>query len=127
MEAKKPRKRRSDRNHVIYLITCVVTGETYIGLTVVRGQAIQKSVRIRWVGHIYHALVEQRPYRLHEAIRLHGPENFHHEVLMVIRGKAESHRMETSLIRERMPALNTESTGRKAPRKRSKDNSAKAA
>ncbi len=93
------------------------TGETYIGITVVRGRAFKKSVRSRWVAHVYHALVEKRPYRLHEAIRKHGEEAFTHELLEIVRGKAAAHNREVELIHEQVPKLNIEATKRK---KRSK-------
>jgi hypothetical protein len=107
------RKRRSDRNHVVYRITCLVTGERYIGITVVSGRAFQKSVKIRWHRHLYHALIEKREYPLQIAIREHGPSAFTHELLCVIRGKQEAHDYEKALIQAEMPELNVECTGRK--------------
>jgi len=113
-DSKPHRKPRSDRNHVVYLLTCKPTGETYVGLTVVRGQAIKKSVGIRFKGHVHHAVVENRPFLIHKAIRLHGAANFSHEVLAVVRGKEAAHIRETHEIKERRPLLNMESMGRKA-------------
>ena len=107
------RKRRTDRNHVIYLITCIPTGDTYVGITVARGRAYQTSARMRWDGHVNHALKEGRPYPLHEAIRTHGPDAFQIEVLCVVRGKAATHKRERELIAELAPSLNVECTDRK--------------
>lgn len=107
------RKKRSDRNHAVYQITCLPTGERYIGLTVIRGRAFQGSVRIRWEGHVYHALVENRDYPLQRAIRQYGPSAFRHELIKVIRGKQEAHDFEISLIHELKPELNVEGTDRK--------------
>jgi len=42
------RKKRSDRNHVLYKVTCVDTGDSYVGLTVAQGHAYVRSVKIRW-------------------------------------------------------------------------------
>lgn len=106
-------KRRSDRNHVVYRLTCVSTGERYIGITVVRGRAVQRSVRIRWEGHVYHAVVEGRNGPLQQRIREYGPHSFTHEVICVVRGKQTAHDRERELIRELNPELNVECTGRK--------------
>lgn len=106
-------KRRSDRNHVVYRLTCTSTGERYIGITVVRGRAIQRSVRIRWDGHVYHAVVEGRNGPLQQRIREHGPWSFTHEVICVVRGKQAAHNRERELIRETNPELNVECTERK--------------
>lgn len=106
-------KRRSDRNHIVYRLTCVPTGERYIGITVVRGRAIQRSVRIRWEGHVYHAVVEGRNGPLQQRIREHGPHSFTQEVICVMRGKQAAHDRERELIRELNPELNVACTGRK--------------
>lgn len=110
----KNRKRRNDRNHVIYMITCDVTGDTYIGITVARGRAYQKSVDIRWKGHIYHACVENRDLPLAATIRYHGPEKFSKKILAVVRGKGACHTEETRLIKSLKPTMNVVS----APKKR---------
>lgn len=107
------RKRRADRNHVIYRITCSVTGATYVGITVAKGRAYQASARTRWDGHVRHAIREGRPYPLHAAIREHGPEAFKVDVLDVVRGKGAAHKRERELIAELAPSLNVECTERK--------------
>ena len=53
------RKKRSDRNHIIYAVTAD-TGETYIGLTVAIGQAYLRSVKVRVQKHISRALKEDK-------------------------------------------------------------------
>lgn len=117
------RKRRSDRNHVVYRITCIPTGDTYIGITVVRGRAFKKSLRMRFDGHVYHAKIEKRPYALHKAIRKHGADAFKHEIIEIVRGKAAAHAREVELIHEQVPALNVEATKRKRrSKKREKKN-----
>lgn len=112
------RKRRNDRNHVVYSITCEPTGERYIGITVVSGRAFQKSVKVRWQKHVYHAMVEGRDYALQRAIREHGEEAFSHELLYIVRGKAAAHEIERELIDNEAPELNTECTARKRVGKR---------
>lgn len=112
------RKRRSDRTHLVYMITCEPTGERYIGITVSIGRAYQKSVKSRWQKHVYHALIEGRDYALQRAIREHGEESFAHELLYIVRGKAAAHEIERELIELEAPELNTECTGRKRVGKR---------
>lgn len=106
-------KRRCDRNHAVYQITCKPTGERYIGITVVRGRAFQRSVKIRWEGHVYHAMIEGREYPLQQRIREYGAEAFTHELLCVIRGKQAAHDHERELIKASNPELNVECTSRK--------------
>ena len=112
-ESKSSRKRRNDRNHVIYEITCDETGDTYIGITVARGRAYQKSIETRWKGHIYHACIEKRDLPLAATIRYHGPDKFSKKLLGVVRGKAACHAEETRLIKELKPTLNVVSVNRK--------------
>ena len=108
------RKRRNDRNHVVYLVTCDTTGDTYVGITVARGRAYQASMMERWRGHIYHATVENRHCPIHVAIRRYGADNFSHKVLCVVRGKEATHAKERELVRELSPTLNVALTGQSA-------------
>lgn len=112
------RKRRSDRTHLIYVLTCEPTGERYIGITVSIGRAYQKSVKSRWQKHVYHALVEGRDFALQRAIREHGAEAFSHELLYIVRGKTAAHEIERDLINDEAPELNVEMTARKRIGKR---------
>ena len=107
------RKRRSDRNQVIYLLTCVVTGERYVGLTVARGRAYGRSMNIRFDAHIRNATVYDKDTLLYSAMRTHGPNTFKKEVLEVVRGKAEAHRRELEIARQLCAELNMEGFGRK--------------
>jgi len=106
-------KRRCDRNHAVYQITCRPTGERYVGITVIRGRAFLRSVRLRWEGHVYHATVEGRDYPLQRRIREYGPEAFTHELLCVVRGKQAAHDHERQLIKTTLPELNVECTSKK--------------
>lgn len=98
------RRKRSDRNHLIYLITSL-TGDTYIGITVCLGRAIQKSLKGRLEKHIHRALTEDKNWPICEAIRL-NPKSFSISLLEVVRGKRNAHEREISLIKERNPSLN---------------------
>ena len=108
MNSKKPtaRKRRSDRNHAIYELYCDVTGESYIGVTVVDGSALA-SVRGRFNRHLSRAKTESKDWFLCEALRKYGREGFTPYLLEVVRGKAQAHARERELTAELQPALNT--------------------
>lgn len=119
-------KRRSDRNHIVYLITNTATMQQYIGITVMRGQAKNKSLKIRWEGHLYGAFVEQRSYSFPVHLRQYAPvmdkndkwykkkgyylrkfnKLFKKEILEVVRGKDEAHAREVELINIIQPELN---------------------
>jgi hypothetical protein len=103
----KNKKRRSDRNHILYMIVNNVTGERYIGLTVMRGQAKLRSLKIRWEGHCYAANVENKPWAISESIRTYGPQAFSKTILDVVRGRYEAHKREVELIDTLQPELNT--------------------
>jgi len=101
------RKKRSDRNHIIYQLTNTVNGEKYIGVTVVTGRAYLKSLRSRWIRHIYKATKAMAQYPISEAIREYGEEAFTREILTKVRGKKNAFETESQLINEIRPKLNT--------------------
>ncbi|HET8688499.1 MAG TPA: hypothetical protein VFM18_17950 [Methanosarcina sp.] len=100
------RKARNDRNHCIYVITCNVTGEQYIGLTVLV-KSVKKSLHIRCQKHAERARNETKNWGLCEALRTHGPENFTYGLLEKVRGRLNAHARERELIAAHNPALNT--------------------
>ena len=105
---KKTRKRRNDRNQVIYLIQNTLTGEEYIGLTALSYKGnVYKTLYRRMQKHLQRALAESKEWGLCESLRKHGPQNFVFMKLEIIRGKREAHVRETALIKEFNPALNT--------------------
>lgn len=101
------RKKRSDRNHIIYKLTNTVTNETYIGVTVVTGRAYLKSLRSRWIRHIYKAKIGMAEYPISISIRTHGEESFTREIITLVRGKKNAFQTESELINEIKPTLNT--------------------
>jgi hypothetical protein len=107
MEAKNTvkRKARNDRRHAIYVITCVATGEQYVGLTVASGN-LKARLHVRIQKHIRRALTENRDWALCVAIRTHGVEQFQYGVLELVRGKLAAHRLEQEYINVHAPALN---------------------
>lgn len=100
------RKRRSDRNHIIYEIA--MKSMTYIGVTVVEKRNPAYSLKRRWQKHVCRALTEQQNWKLCAAIRKHGPEKFDVRVIEIVRGKVAAHERERQLIRVRKPKLNTD-------------------
>lgn len=101
------RKKRSDRNHVIYRVTCIDTGDTYIGLTVALGQAYLKSVKVRWQKHVSRARCEDKNWNFCNALRALDDCEWRYEVLEVVRGRKPAHQRERELIAELTPSLNT--------------------
>jgi hypothetical protein len=100
------RKRRTDRNHAIYELFCEVTGDSYIGITVVDGTALS-SVRGRFNRHLSRANTESKNWNLCEALRTYGREGFTPYLLEVVRGKTAAHARERELIAVMQPVLNT--------------------
>ena len=107
----KPRKKRSDRNHILYQAVAP-NGKVYVGLTVC-DQTPLKSMRRRWMKHVNRAMREDHPWALCEAIRKFGADAFELELLEKVRGKAAAHAREVELIAELKPKLNTAKTGRR--------------
>ena len=104
----KQRKRRSDRNQAIYMLENTITGEQYIGLTVVsyRGNA-ERTIQRRFLKHVQRAKTENKDWGLSRNIRKYGADAFIVMLVDVVRGKSAAHKVETALINELQPALNT--------------------
>lgn len=100
------RKRRLDRNHIVYSLA--VGKLEYIGVTYVEDRSPSKSLRRRWQKHVRRALTEGRDWSLCKAIRKYGAEAFEVCVLEVVRGKSAAHIRERELIRSLRPRLNTD-------------------
>lgn len=101
------RKKRNDRNHVIYQITCPNTGDFYIGLTVAQGRAFLNSVKVRLQKHFSAAKCDTKDWVFAEFIRKHQDATFEYEVLEVVRGRKSAHQRERELIALHTPTLNT--------------------
>lgn len=96
------RKKRNDRNYVLYRV--VANGESYIGLTVAQGRAFLRSVKVRVQKHISRALVEDKNWSFCNALRV--ADTVEYEVLEVIRGRKPAYQRERQLIAELQPTLN---------------------
>ena len=108
MNSKIVRKRRTDRNQVLYFIQDNVTQETYIGLTVVCFAGnVRKTLTRRMQKHMQRALTENKNWGLSRALRERGAERFVFGVVEIVRGKRPAHARETELINTLQPELNT--------------------
>lgn len=104
------RKKRSDRNHIIYEL--VVNGQNYIGVTAKTESTVIKSVRARAAKHFYRAKTETKNWLLCAALReLASKEEIEIRVHEIVRGKAEAHRREVEIRRAVRPVLNTDTRG----------------
>ncbi len=108
MNSKITRKRRSDRNQVIYYIQDVVTLEYYIGLTAVSFKGnVRKTLNRRMQKHMQRAMTENKNWGLSRALRERGAERFVYGPVEIVRGKKAAHEVETNLINTLQPQLNT--------------------
>jgi hypothetical protein len=101
------KKKRCDRNHVIYAMTVPETGDQYIGLTVAQGQAFLRSVKVRVQKHLSRAKQENKDWSLYSFLRENPDVTIQYEVLEVVRGRKPAHQRERQLIAEFAPTLNT--------------------
>jgi hypothetical protein len=101
------RKKRSDSNHCIYVITCLITGERYVGITIAQGRAYKQSVKVRFQKHISRAKCEQKQWNLYTKMRDYGVEQFKVELIEVLRGKKAAHAKEREMIQSGEYTLNT--------------------
>ena len=111
MEAKNTtRKKRTDRNHIIYEL--VVPAGNYIGVTAKTESTVLKSVRSRAAKHFYRAKKENKDWTLCIALReLGSKDDIEIRIHAIIRGKAEAHRAEVQIRRAVKPNLNTDTRG----------------
>ena len=111
MNLEKPtRKKRVDRNHIIYELR--VRGQSYIGVTAKTEATINKSVLARAAKHFYRAKKETKDWALCRALReLNDKSEIEVLVHEIIRGKAAAHRREVEIRRTLRPELNTDTRG----------------
>ena len=106
------RKRRNDRNHVIYQLTAP-NGDRYLGVTFARGRAYKRSAKIRFEAHCRNAFDYGHDTLISKSLREHGAQSFRRDVLEIVRGKKNAHDRERELIALYRPELNMEGMGRK--------------
>ena len=98
------RKKRTDRNHVVYCITCAETGKQYIGLTVLQG-TVKQALALRLKHHFRRALLTDKAWELCKHLRNHDAVTI--DPIATIRGKKLAHELEVFMINLLAPELNT--------------------
>lgn len=101
------RRRRSDRNFILYQLKNTKTNEIYIGISAVLGRALQKTLRRRFAKHVSKAMCANKTWTLHKAMRKHPLEVWQPTILNVVRGKKAAFKLERETIRALAPSLNS--------------------
>lgn len=101
------RKKRSDRNHVIYEIVNTENGKSYIGITVAIGRRFQYSAKLRLQKHFSRARRENKDWALYRDMREHNEEVYELFIVDIVRGKALAHQIEVELLKEFQYELNS--------------------
>ena len=101
------RKKRTDRNHVIYEILNTETGHTYIGITAAIGRAFKYSVKLRFQKHCSRARKENKDWSLYNDMRKFGPDVYEVSLIEVVRGKALAHQKEVDYLKQFNYELNS--------------------
>ena len=100
----KKRTARKDSNFVIY--AAMHEGNVYVGLTRKGTRTVVKAVKERWRKHISRARHEAQDWTVYNYIRSGAWTEWEHEVLAVIRGRAEAYAYERELVKMIEPDLN---------------------
>jgi len=98
------RTARRDSNFVIYVATH--NGQSYIGLTRKGTVSVVKAVKERWRKHISRARHEDRAWVLYQYIKAGAWIDWEHQVIAVVRGRAEAYDFERGLVKHLAPQLN---------------------
>ena len=103
----KKRKKRSDRNHILYQLQNVHTGAIYIGISARIGTP-KKTLQERFRRHVSKAIHEGKSWALHRALRRHSDStDWNMSVIGQVRGRKAAHAIERILISKNKPKLNT--------------------
>ena len=100
----KKRTARKDSNYVIY--AAIHEGNVYVGLTRKGSTTVNKAVKERWRKHISRARNEDRDWVIYQYIKAGNWTDWEHEVITVIRGRAEAYAWERAFVKEHKPNLN---------------------
>jgi predicted GNAT family acetyltransferase len=101
------RKKRSDRNHVIYEIVNTLTGASYLGVTAAIGRRFNYSVVLRFQKHQSRARKENKSWALYIDMKENDPDVYELFIVDVVRGKALAHQIETKLLKQFQYELNS--------------------
>ncbi len=102
------RTARKDSNYIIY--AAIHEGNVYVGLTRKGAVTVTKAVKERWRKHISRARNEDRQWVLYQYIKGGAWADWEHEVITVIRGRAEAYAWERAYVRQHQPTLNDQYT-----------------
>jgi hypothetical protein len=103
------RTARKDSNYVIY--AAIHAGNVYVGLTRKGTTTVNKAVKERWRKHISRARNEDRQWVIYQYIKQGAWTDWEHEVLAVIRGRAEAYAWEREYVLQHQPTLNDQYIG----------------
>jgi len=92
------RKKRNDRNHIVYEIVNTENGKSYIGVTAAIGRRFNYSAKLRLQKHFSRARKENKNWALYNDMREYGQEVYELFIVKVIRGKAAAHQYETKQL-----------------------------
>ena len=101
------RKKRNDRNHVVYEIVNTENGKSYIGVTAAIGRRFNYSAKLRLQKHFSRARKENKNWSLYNDMREYGQEVYDLFILKIIRGKAAAHQYETEQLQKFHYELNS--------------------
>ena len=101
------RKKRSDRNHVIYEIVNTANGKSYLGITACIGRRVHYSAHLRFLKHQSRARKENKQWALYRDMRENDPEVYELFIVDVVRGKKLAHEIEVELLKEFNYELNS--------------------
>ena len=101
------RKKRSDRNHIIYEIVNTITGASYLGITAAIGRRFKYSAVLRFQKHCSRAKCENKGWKLYQNMREYGSDVYDVFMVDVVRGKKAAHQLEVKLLKEFNYELNS--------------------
>ena len=101
------RKKRSDRNHIIYEIVNTNNGKSYIGITAAIGRRFNYSAKLRLQKHFSRARRENKEWALYIDMRENDETVYDLFIVDVVRGKKLAHQIEVELIKEFNYELNS--------------------
>lgn len=92
------RKKRNDRNHIIYEIVNILSGASYLGVTVATGRRFKYSAELRLQKHFSRAKCENKKWKLYRDMKEFPKEAYEVFIVDVVRGKRAAHQLETFLL-----------------------------
>lgn len=101
------RKKRNDRNHVLYEIVNTSNGKSYLGITAAIGRRFHYSAKLRLQKHFSRARKENKQWALYIDMRENDESVYELFIVDIVRGKALAHQIETQLLREFQYELNS--------------------